>query len=141
MRHGLAGTLRQLGSVFGIAVLGSILNSGYQSRFRDDLVGLPAQLQTAAEGSVAATVRRAAPPRSRRRLSFSTRPNAAYAGGMSDVILVCAGVIIAGAALVGLFLSARAEPQTRNAAASEDAGSTETAEAKTALEPVCCWIR
>jgi MFS transporter len=44
---------RELGSAFGIAVLGSVLNSGYRSGLEDALAGLPPQVGEHARASIA----------------------------------------------------------------------------------------
>ncbi len=49
----LSATLRQIGSAFGVAILGSVLNSGYRGGLSGHLTGLPAQAQGMAESSLA----------------------------------------------------------------------------------------
>ena len=105
---GLASTLRQMGAAFGVAILGSILNSGYRGRLSGHLVGLPAQAQGVAEGSVAAAAVVAHHLHGPASNSLLHNAYVAYAGGMADVMLVCAAVTVAGALLVGLFLPASA---------------------------------
>jgi len=105
---GLSSTLRQLGSVLGVAVLGSILSSGYRDGLIGHLTGMPASLQNATEGSLAGA---AAVARHLPSAIGGTLQRAAYdafTGGMSDMMLVCAGVALAGALLIFLFLPARA---------------------------------
>ena len=48
-------TSRELGSALGIAVLGSVLNSGYRAGLADGLVGLPAEVADRALASIAFT--------------------------------------------------------------------------------------
>jgi Na+/melibiose symporter-like transporter len=105
---GLAGTLRQLGAAFGVAILGSILNSGYRGRLSGHLPGLPAQAQGVVEGSVAAAAAVAHHLPAPLAGALLRAAYDAYAGGMADVMLVCAGVALAGALLVGVLLPARA---------------------------------
>jgi Na+/melibiose symporter-like transporter len=105
---GLSSTLRQLGSVLGVAVLGSILSGGYRDGLIGHLTGLTSSLQNATEGSLAGAAAVA------RHLSTATGGTLqraaydAYTGGMSDMMLVCAGVALAGALLILLLLPARA---------------------------------
>src|SRR5207245_9022635 len=49
----LTRTLQNIGSSFGVAIMGSILNGAYQAGLVGHLTGLPAQVQTAAQSSVA----------------------------------------------------------------------------------------
>jgi DHA2 family multidrug resistance protein-like MFS transporter len=106
---GLAGTVRQVAAAFGVAILGSILNSGYRGRLSGQLTGLPAHVQTVVSGSVAAAaaVAHHLPGRAGDRLLHAAY--GAYAGGMADVMLVCAAVAIVGAVVVGFLLPAKAE--------------------------------
>ena len=46
-------TTRELGTTLGVAVLGSILSSGYAARFGDTAAGLPADARHAADSSLA----------------------------------------------------------------------------------------
>ena len=46
-------TLQQIGSSFGVAIRGSLLNSAYRAELAGHRTGLTAQLQLVAEGSVA----------------------------------------------------------------------------------------
>ena len=105
---GLAGTLRQLAAAFGVAILGSILNSGYRGRLSGQLTGLPAHVQTLVNGNVATAAAVAQNLTGQIGDALLRTAFQAYAGGMDDVMVVCAAVAIAGALVVGLFLPARA---------------------------------
>ncbi|HEX9099850.1 MAG TPA: DHA2 family efflux MFS transporter permease subunit [Candidatus Dormibacteraeota bacterium] len=112
----LTRTLQNIGSSFGVAIMGSILNSAYQSRLSGQLTGLPAQVQSAAQISVAvaAAVARHLPSPLGARLLRAAQES--YSQGMSEVMLVSAAMMIGGAILMALFLPARAKPVDEPAA-------------------------
>ncbi|WP_449064895.1 hypothetical protein [Planomonospora algeriensis] len=85
-------TLRQVGGVFGVAGLGSLLSAGYAD-------GLPADAPEAARDSVAAAVRLGDP-------ALAAAAREASAAGMGAVLLVCAALAVAGAAAVAVFMRA-----------------------------------
>src|SRR3984893_1395819 len=115
----LTRTLQNIGSSFGVAIMGSILNGAYQSHVSSQLAGLPAQVQSAAQTSVAvaAAVARHLPSPLGARLLRAAQES--YSQGMSEVMLVSAAMMIAGAILMALFLPARA-PRTEEPAAATD---------------------
>jgi hypothetical protein len=104
----LTRTLQNVGSSFGVAVMGSILNSAYRTGLDGHLAGLPARAQSAAESgvAVAAAIAHQLPPPLGGQLLRAAE--LAYAQGMSEVMLVTAGFTLAGALLMALFLPARA---------------------------------
>jgi MFS transporter, DHA2 family, multidrug resistance protein len=116
---GLAGTLRQLGGALGVAILGSILNSGYRRGLSGHLAGLPASVQGVAEGSVAAAAAVAQDLPGPLAVALRRAAYDAHASGMADVMLVCAGVAVVGALLVALLLPARAVTSGEGAPADE----------------------
>jgi MFS transporter, DHA2 family, multidrug resistance protein len=96
--------VRQVGGTFGVAVLGSVLNSAYRDRL--DLGALPAPVGTAVRDSVAAGVAVAHRLGSADLLAMVT---GAFVHGM-DVLLACSGAIALAAAVLALvFLPGRAE--------------------------------
>src|SRR3989475_5198144 len=104
----LTRTLQNIGSSFGVAIMGSILNGVYQSHISGQLAGLPAQVQAAAQSSVAvaAAVAHHLPSPPGVRLLRAAQES--YSQGMSEVMLVSAAMMIGGAILMALFLPARA---------------------------------
>jgi hypothetical protein len=108
----LTRTLQNIGSSFGVAIMGSILNGAYQSHVSSQLAGLPARVQSAAQTSVAvaAAVARHLPSPLGARLLRAAQD--AYSQGMSEVMLVSAAMMIAGAILMALFLPARAAKES-----------------------------
>src|SRR6266851_95557 len=104
----LTRAIQNVGASRGVAVMGSILNSAYQSHLSGQLAGLPAAAQSAAQTSVAvaAAVARHLPGPLGERLLRAAET--AYAQGMSEVLVATAGLLVVGAILMALFLPARA---------------------------------
>jgi DHA2 family multidrug resistance protein-like MFS transporter len=104
----LTRTLQNVGASLGVAIMGSVLNNAYQSHLAGHLTGLPARVQSAAESSVAvaAAVAQHLPGPLAARLLRAAQD--AYVGGMSDVLLVTAAMMVVGAALMAAFMPARA---------------------------------
>jgi EmrB/QacA subfamily drug resistance transporter len=116
----LTRAIQNVGASLGVAVMGSILNGAYQAHLSGQLAGLPAAARSAAETSVAvaAAVARHLPGPLGDRLLRSAET--AYSQGMSEVLLVTAGLLVVGALLMALFLPARAprvEPSAQVAVA------------------------
>ena len=104
----LTRAIQNVGASLGVAVMGSILNTAYQSHLSGQLAGLPAAAQSAAQTSVAvaAAVARHLPGPLGERLLRAAET--AYAQGMSEVLVATAGLLVVGAILMALFLPARA---------------------------------
>ena len=110
----LTRTLQNVGASLGVAIMGSVLNSVYQANLVGRLTGLPAQVQSAAQSSVAvaASVAQHLPGPLASRLLRAAQD--AYVIGMSDVMLITAGMMLVGAVLMAVFMPARA-PMTERA--------------------------
>jgi hypothetical protein len=104
----LSRTLQQIAASFGVAILGSILNSVYRGDLTGRLTALPPQIRVAVQDSVAGAAAAARHLPDPLAGSLVQAADHAYARGMADVLLVCAGLMLAGALLVALFLPARA---------------------------------
>jgi DHA2 family multidrug resistance protein-like MFS transporter len=102
--NALTRALQQVAATFGVAILGSILSTAYQGSLAPHLVNLPAAIRAAANGSVAgvASVASHLPVAIARPLVHAA--DVAYAQGMAEVMLVCAGLIFAAGILVALFM-------------------------------------
>jgi EmrB/QacA subfamily drug resistance transporter len=107
---GLLQAMRQVGGAIGVAVLGSVLSSGYRDRV--DVTGLPADAAHTVRGSASAGVAVAGKVGDPALLE-SVR--SAFAHGMSEAMLVAAVIALAGAVLAALFLPARPERPTETA--------------------------
>jgi MFS transporter, DHA2 family, multidrug resistance protein len=91
--------IRQVGGAIGVAVLGTVLNSVYQSHLT--LTGLPRAAASAAHASIAGGLQVA---RELGSLSLLTEVRAAYASGLDVMLWVCAAIALAAALLALLFL-------------------------------------
>jgi hypothetical protein len=103
----LTRTLQNIGSSFGVAIMGSILNSAYKSGLSGHLNGLPAQVQAAAQSSVAVAAATAHHLPGAVGAQLLRAAQDAYSQGMSEVMVVSAAMMIGGAVLMALFLPAR----------------------------------
>ncbi len=101
-------TLRQVGGVLGVAVLGSLLSSVYGARILDSVRGLPAGLTNAASDSVGAAVQIASRLGGAPGRALASEAHAAFIHGMDVSLLAGAGVALLGALVALLFLPARA---------------------------------
>jgi MFS transporter, DHA2 family, multidrug resistance protein len=93
---------RQVGATIGVAVLGTVIATVYQSRLH--LPGVPAGVAAVARSSVAAGVtvaQRAPAPQSTALLGAVHN---AYSSGMDVMLWICAGIAIASAILAALFI-------------------------------------
>ncbi len=91
--------LRQVGGTIGVAVLGTVLSTVYQSRLR--LPALPAHTTSTIRDSVAAGVAAAKASGSR---SLLDTVRIAYVHGLDVMLWVCAGIAITSAVLGLIFL-------------------------------------
>ena len=94
--------LRQVGGAIGVAILGSVLSSGYRGRL--DLTGVPAQFSEAVRASVNTGVAVADRLGSGRLLETV---RAAFVHGMDGTLWVCGGLAAAGVLIAVLFLPAK----------------------------------
>ncbi len=100
---------RQVGGAFGIAVIGSVLNSLYSSKIESvvsSITTLPAQAAEASIDSIGAALRIAAslPPEDAVKLAAESR--AAFTDAFGLAVLIGAAMALAGAALVWRFMPA-----------------------------------
>jgi EmrB/QacA subfamily drug resistance transporter len=120
-RQGIASAVndltREVGGAFGIAVLGSVLNSGYRSDVASTTARLPKPAADVARDSIAAATQigHHAGPRG---MALLERAEHAFVGGFSTSLLVAACVLFAASALVVLLAPRR-----------EDVGRSEAVEA------------
>lgn len=105
---------RQVGGAIGIAILGTVLSSAYQSRL--DLTGLPASAATAVRASVNTGVRVA---EQLRLPTLLTNVRTAFTNGMDATLWVCMGLGLAGVLVAVLFLPARSATMDDNPAERE----------------------
>lgn len=103
----LTRAVQQIAASLGVAILGSILSGSYQHHLAGHLSGLGAPVQDAARGSVAGAVAVAQHLPAPVAGALVQAARDAYTTAMDQVLLVCAGMVIAGTLLVALFLPSR----------------------------------
>ncbi|MFP6847983.1 MAG: MFS transporter [Pseudomonas sp.] len=99
-------TTRELGGALGIAVLGSMISSGYASKIAEASVNLPDALRTTAELSLAAALS-VAEVLGAQGATFAEQARAAFMSGTSDAMFVSCIISLAAAVLIGVFLPNR----------------------------------
>ena len=104
----LTRAIQNVGASLGVAVMGSILNGAYQSHLSGQLDGLPSAARTAAETSVAVAAAVAGHLPASLGSQLLRSAETAYSQGMSEVLVVTAGLLLVGALSMALFLPARA---------------------------------
>ncbi|MFC4498839.1 MULTISPECIES: MFS transporter [Streptomyces] len=119
----LSNTFRQLGGALGIAVLGSVLSASYRNGIEGSLGGLPAALRETAGESIEATLGVAAKLGSR---DLVGPANDAFLHAMHVTALCGAGVALAGAVVVGLFLPGKPKAPQEGAPEGELVGTSES---------------
>ena len=100
-------TAGQVGSVLGIGILASVLNSIYSSNVAGALVELPAEAAAAAKNFVGGAAQVAADLGGPAGDALRTAANAAFLNGLSVALLGAAAIAFVGALQVFLFMPAR----------------------------------
>ncbi len=119
--NGLVRTLQNVGASLGVAVMGSVLNSTYRGDLGAHLGVLPTAVRDAAEKSLAgATIVGHHLPAALAG-PLVRAADAAYADGMSEVLLLTVAMAAATALVVALFMPARQAPAAVVAAAEDRA--------------------
>jgi MFS transporter, DHA2 family, multidrug resistance protein len=114
--------LRQVGATIGVAVLGTVLNSVYQSRLH--LRGLPAAADHAAHASVAGGLAAAHAAGS---LPLLDAVRTAFAGGLDVMLWACAAIAAAAAVLAVIFLPRQERTPTETLATEPSAATASEA--------------
>jgi len=117
--------LQQVAASFGVAILGSILNSRYRDSLAPQLAGLPAAARDAARGSIAgaAAVASHLPPAVAGPLRLAA--HVAYVDGMTQVMLVSAALMLVGTVLIAVFLPGKPARASSEVSARTSEASTE----------------
>lgn len=97
-------TTRQVGGAFGVAILGSILNTLYSSQMVDKVANLPPQVAGPAQDSVGAAVKVAAQVGGPPGQALSDAARNAFVSGMHAAFFVAAGVALVAAIFVYKFM-------------------------------------
>ena len=106
----LTRALQQIAATFGVAILGSILNNAYQAQVGPHLAALPSGAREVALGSIAGAHAIAGHLPAPIGAAVARAANEAYTQGMAEVMLVSAGLVLATAIAVAVFLPARVSP-------------------------------
>ena len=123
--NALTRTLQNVGASFGVAIMGSILNGAYRASLSGHLAGLPGQVQDAALSSVAVAAGVAHHLPAPLAALLLRAADDAYATGMAEVLLVSAGLLVAIAVLIALFMPNRRAVAEAEAEAPGDRASSE----------------
>lgn len=100
-------TTRQVGGAFGVAILGSILNTIYSSNMADSVAGLPPQAGGPAQDSVGAAIGVAAQIGGQQGQDLLDAARTSFVEGMHVAFLVAAGAALIAALMVFKFMPAR----------------------------------
>ena len=100
-------TARELGSVFGIAILGSVLNQSYREAMTDAVAGLPPQIGDRVLASVAFTSAPEVQQAGALGQALIAQAREAFVGGVGDAVLIGSVVLAAAAVAVALLAPRR----------------------------------
>ena len=105
-------TAREVGSAFGIAILGSVLNQQYRDGMADAVHGLPHAVAEGAQGSIAFTQSDRLDQLGPAAHQLVASAQGAFVDGSSAALLVAAGVVAVAAVVVARLAPAAAVPAT-----------------------------
>jgi MFS transporter, DHA2 family, multidrug resistance protein len=110
-------TTREIGGALGVAVLGSVLSSGYGPDVRDAVAGTPLPATAAAQASdqVGAAMEIARDLGGEPGRALADVAGRAFVDGQSVSFVIAAGALALGAVIVGLFLPARGRDEASSA--------------------------
>ena len=106
-------TSRELGSAFGIAIIGAALNSSYKNSMQPHLVHLPVQFAKTIESGVAFTQFKAPQGLESQWSTLVAAGKVAFMRGVHNSLLIATGSAILGAVIVGVFAPTRKEELAR----------------------------
>jgi len=110
-------TTREVGSAFGVAILGAVLNRSYRDALAPFVQDLPPAIADRVLGSVAFTASPAIEQFGARGQALVEAGRAAFVQGVGDAVLI--GCLVLAAAAVVVFV-ASGRPVRREAAIEED---------------------
>ena len=105
-------TARELGSAFGIAILGSLLNQGYRDGMAPAVAELPDQVAERIMGSIAFTASPIVTLMGAEGERLAERAKEAFVGGVGDAVLTASIILLVTAVAVAV-LAPRAPRSTR----------------------------
>jgi EmrB/QacA subfamily drug resistance transporter len=97
-------TTREVGTTLGVAVLGSILSSGYTSNLGPVVAALPAPARQTAEGSLAGALGVAREVGGTQGAAIVDAAKSAWADGLHLSMLIGAGIVLFAAAIAARYL-------------------------------------
>ena len=97
-------TTREVGTTLGVAVLGSILSSGYTSNLGRVVAALPAPARQTAEGSLAGALGVAHEIGGAQGAAIVDAAKSAWADGLQLSMLIGAGIVLVAAAIAARYL-------------------------------------
>src|SRR3989475_1622622 len=106
----LTRALQQIAATFGVAILGSVLNNAYQAQIAPHLATLPSGARDVALGSIAGAHAVAAHLPPSIAAAVVRAANEAYTKGMGEGMLISAGLVLATAVAIAIFLPSHVSP-------------------------------
>lgn len=97
-------TTREVGTTLGVAVLGSILSSGYTSNLHSAVADLPGPARQAAEGSLAGALGVAREVGGSQGAAIVNAAKSAWADGLQLSMLIGTGIVLLAAVISALYL-------------------------------------
>ena len=108
-------TTREVGTTLGVAVLGSILSSGYTSNLGPVVAALPAPARQTAEGSLAGALGVAHEIGGTQGAAIVDAAKSAWADGLHLSMLIGAGIVLVAAAIAARYLPGKLGDNTDEA--------------------------
>jgi EmrB/QacA subfamily drug resistance transporter len=108
-------TTREVGTTLGVAVLGSILSSGYTSNLGPVVAALPAPARQTAEGSLAGALGVAHEIGGTQGAAIIDAAKSAWADGLHLSMLIGAGIVLLAAAIAARYLPGKVGTSTDEA--------------------------
>ena len=107
-------TTRELGGALGIAVLGSMISSGFTTHITEAAANFPEAMRGVAETSLASALA-VADQLGAQGAGFAEQARAAFMSGTTDAMFVSSMIALAAAVLIGVLLPNRVEPAPADA--------------------------
>ncbi|MCY3957535.1 MAG: DHA2 family efflux MFS transporter permease subunit [Chloroflexi bacterium] len=122
---------RQVSGAFGVAVIGSVINTAYSGRMDAAVAGLPPEAAEAASDSVGAASRIASMLPDPVGAELAAAADVAFTDALGIAVLVSAGVAVAGSVLIARYLPARHLPSVTPVESEHRGADSEVGEAPT----------
>ena len=106
---------RMVAGAFGVAVIGSVINTAYSGRMDEAVAGLPPEAASAAGDSVGAASKIASTIPAEAGVRLADAAKAAFTDALGLAVLVSAGVALTGAVLIAKFMPPHHLPEREDA--------------------------